>query len=679
MVQTGSYEYTPLAMVKNSANKLVPFLHHSVLQTYSCKFDKILKNILNTEDGIVFVYTEYINSGAIPFALMLEQNGFTQKVIDKDGKPVIKSKLDSRVKEKHPSLYAKWSYVLLDGDVDAKRRNRLVQMCNSPDNKNGEQVKVIIGTRVAGEGVDFQRIRQIHIMNPWDNFGRIDQTIGRGIRNCSHKDLPEDERDVTVFIYSSSFGPTKKRQIIETTDEKVQRRAEKKDVQMKKVEFILRSIAVDCISHLEGNRYSSDASGTRECGYQDCDKVFQCENQLQIRETDVDRDTYRPEYHAERVLQKYRQVIKSLYLKSASYTLGEMEKAVTSQFNGKTEFDANILYIVLDKMVREKTEVNDKYKRKGRLVFHNMLYSFQPIEISKSEQIPDYYRIEPLSDKQIMEQILPEERAIQKEDPGILWMKFQKDMVRKVYGYSDNPYIPDFIAFMVDRLQIPVVRVMLKTWFQYKEGIIEDIVINPGVTTSYGADKVTIFWRLLTRAIESKDMFLDKERKTIQWTPTITFKYDSKKRELLEYQKSSLVRDEKMLDFSDYPKEHCIGRLDETSRGDQEGYIRDMVFKVIDFGAKRQTLNLSGKDAKTFFSEKLADFEAILDIDDDDKDSMMQLLLSSDDYEKQVDKAPSKTMICRFIELTLRYNERTNADDLIWWIEGARKYQQVTE
>ena len=40
-------------------------------------------------------------------------------------------------------------------------------------------------------------------MEPWYNMNRIEQIIGRAVRNCSHSDLPFVERNVQLFLYGT--------------------------------------------------------------------------------------------------------------------------------------------------------------------------------------------------------------------------------------------------------------------------------------------------------------------------------------------------------------------------------------------------------------------------------------------------------------------------------------------
>ena len=79
----------------------------------------------------------------------------------------------------------------------------MLKVLNSPKNKNGDTIKIIMISSAGSEGLDLKNIRQIHIMETYWNEVRVKQVIGRGVRNNSHKDLPPKDRNVTVFRYFS--------------------------------------------------------------------------------------------------------------------------------------------------------------------------------------------------------------------------------------------------------------------------------------------------------------------------------------------------------------------------------------------------------------------------------------------------------------------------------------------
>ena len=68
----------------------------------------------------------------------------------------------------------------------------------------------MFGTQTVMEGVDFKNVNQLHILDPWWNDSRMQQIIARGVRLCSHKDLPPEKRFVDVFIHISILGSFEK-------------------------------------------------------------------------------------------------------------------------------------------------------------------------------------------------------------------------------------------------------------------------------------------------------------------------------------------------------------------------------------------------------------------------------------------------------------------------------------
>ena len=75
-------------------------------------------------------------------------------------------------------------------------------------------------------------------------MNRIEQIIGRAVRNFSHKDLNFEERNVEIFMYGTILGQENKE---EAADLYVYRVAEFKAIQIGHVTRVLKETAVDCI------------------------------------------------------------------------------------------------------------------------------------------------------------------------------------------------------------------------------------------------------------------------------------------------------------------------------------------------------------------------------------------------------------------------------------------------
>ena len=175
---------------------------------YSSKIKNICDNILNST-GIVLIYSQYIDGGVLPVALALEELGFTRhgnvkslfetpptETID-----AISFKPKSQVES---GKFNGAKYIMITGDkLLSPDTNLDIKAATSVENRYGEKVKVILISQAGSEGIDFKFIRQVHILEPWYNMNRIEQIIGRGVRTCSHKDLPFEERNVEIFLHST--------------------------------------------------------------------------------------------------------------------------------------------------------------------------------------------------------------------------------------------------------------------------------------------------------------------------------------------------------------------------------------------------------------------------------------------------------------------------------------------
>jgi superfamily II DNA or RNA helicase len=134
-------------------------------------------------------------------------------------------------------------YVMITGEKDfSQNNNEDIKYVTNKANANGENVKVILISMAASEGLDFKNIRQIHILEPWYNMNRIEQIIGRGVRNLSHCHLPFEERNVEIYLHGTVLDYDE-----EAADVYVYRSAERKAVQIGRVTRVLKEISVDCL------------------------------------------------------------------------------------------------------------------------------------------------------------------------------------------------------------------------------------------------------------------------------------------------------------------------------------------------------------------------------------------------------------------------------------------------
>jgi hypothetical protein len=212
----------------------------------------LLINRLNNSKGVMFVYSRFVASGALSIALALEANGYTPAV----GGPLLadgnqhpdgrQCALCERKERGHGKDHAfkPSKYVLLTGSEEISPNNAAsINAARAASNKNGEDVKVVIGSQIAGEGLDLRYVREVVVFDSWYHLNKLEQIIGRGIRNCSHAALDEEKRNCTVSLLVNEYASEPD---LETIDMYSYRNALKKAVTVGNVTRVLKEYAMDC-------------------------------------------------------------------------------------------------------------------------------------------------------------------------------------------------------------------------------------------------------------------------------------------------------------------------------------------------------------------------------------------------------------------------------------------------
>ena len=183
--------------------------------------------------GSVLFYSNFVNAEGLQiFKLYLQFFGFTYLPDDKD---FSEKKINSSQKKDF------FRFVEFHGGVNTKIRLKNKNLFNDPENKKGKVAKIILISPAGSEGINLKNVRQVHILEPFWNEVRIEQMIGRAIRQCSHADLPMDQRNVTVYRFKMVRKDKK-----ETTDEKMEDISRRKNNLIQSFLEAIREVAVDC-------------------------------------------------------------------------------------------------------------------------------------------------------------------------------------------------------------------------------------------------------------------------------------------------------------------------------------------------------------------------------------------------------------------------------------------------
>jgi hypothetical protein len=362
------------------------FLAYDKVGKFSPKIRRILDYIIKSK-GIVFVYSRYYPAGIIPLAIALEHIGFV-----KYGSNNVMSKLtvSDKFNGKKPQ------YIVLSKKNELSPNNMAeIAAAKAANNKDGEVIKVIIVSKIGTEGIDFKRIREVHLLEPWFNLNRAEQIIGRAVRYCSHIDLPKSKRNVTIHFHACTYDD-----IEESVDLRTYRIAEHKQKKIAEIEQILKQTSVDCnlniqalsfpqsrlkmqfqIETSQGTKVPEFKVGDRDytyvCGFEKCKAT--CEPNVQD-DNNIDNSTFDKRFIQDDI-DLYKKYVGVLYLEHGNYSYEQLLKALKREYSS---VDEEVLMYSLEDMVTNKYILHDSKGRSGYLIYRSNQYIFQQTRMSNT-------------------------------------------------------------------------------------------------------------------------------------------------------------------------------------------------------------------------------------------------------------------------------------------------------
>lgn len=287
--------------------RLVPLMKH--VDEMSPKLAKVYDNIMsNVGDGrrLGLFYSSFVEFGIIPMAALLEHRGWqrygdkdrmiseeVQRKIsralkmegdsddEEDGERANKDDLEQvnkegddlkkggkGVKQKPKKQSGKLTYAMIYGDIDAEERLTIAEVYRSAENAHGGIIDLLLISGAGAEGLNLRHVRHEHMFEPYWNYARFDQFKHRGIRTGSHMDLPENERNVRVYIYLSDYplslasdDAVKKEE--DTTDVHLYNETLRDKTLNSNFELALVGASVDCATNRKS--LSSDIAAKIKC------------------------------------------------------------------------------------------------------------------------------------------------------------------------------------------------------------------------------------------------------------------------------------------------------------------------------------------------------------------------------------------------------------------------------
>jgi superfamily II DNA or RNA helicase len=406
-----NYEYKP-GVPHIFSQELLPRYSAKITKVCDCirasanrivEIDNVKKTI---HGGIIIVYTQYIYGGIVPMALALEEMGFLRYGENESlfKKGVIEKRIDANTMEEYSKdeipkggSFKQARYMIISGDKYFSQNNAEdIKVVTNKDNKYGEQVRVILISRAASEGLDFKNIRQVHVLDPWYNLNRNEQIIGRGVRNRSHCSLEFEERNVEIYMHATTNGER------ETADTYVYRYAEEKAKKIGTVTRLMKEISVDCVLNHSQSNFTDEGLETiaknqnikivpstknKAVRYKIGDKPFSeicdymdnCEYKCYPEDADEKIKVKHNEMYNEEQISINSNIIidkiKNLFKRENAYHIDELKGI----FKNTTKEE---LYYALTLLIEGPELIMDMHKRMGKLVNYGDYYVFKPQEIT---------------------------------------------------------------------------------------------------------------------------------------------------------------------------------------------------------------------------------------------------------------------------------------------------------
>ena len=485
------------------------------LGAYSSKIARICE-IVRESTGIVLIYSQYIDGGLVPMALALESMGFSRYASSPDhNRNLLKKPYESidaltmQKKSKIPkgSNFHAAKYVMITGEKDFSQKNdEDVKYVTAKANADGSLCKVILISMAASEGVDFKNIRQVHILEPWYNMNRIEQIIGRAVRNQSHCDLEFEERNVEIYLHGTMLQGSDE----EAADMYVYRSAERKAVLIGQVTRLMKETAVDCQLNIGQTNFTEaklledfanqnimlnlssrptenipfkigDKPRTEVCDYM-ADCAFTChvkEGSPELSDNMISKTSYHENFvknNSVIIMKK----IRDLFLERTVYKRDHLISAI----NFVKKYPIEHIYYALTRFVNNRHEtLTDRYGRTGYMISRGMYYAFQPIEIL-DESISTFERSVPVDYKPVSLRLeLPKEiKPVVEETMEEVFEEISRDRPVNVRSYKE---IMEDLRMNVRELtkENVVIKASENNWYKHASKVKSELLTTHEMTS----------------------------------------------------------------------------------------------------------------------------------------------------------------------------------------------------
>lgn len=363
----------------------------ATLRRLSSKYAEIIR-IESTEPGCGFCYTDLVSgSGAITLGMCFEANRcmvmgglnferFNERSSiftshgSRDRGVCVSPERTRTVRSNFPK---RPRYALLTGETPSNVVDSMLEVMISPENIDGEYIKVIIVSPVGRDGINIYHVLRGHLVTAGWHPSGMHQALSRFMRSVSHDDLIRRERQrliaagrnpseatIEVKVYKHAAMPREipGQENLSSVDLDLYQYAESKSIPIHRIMRMLKQIDFGCRINYARNVRDTDVDGTEVCDYDACRYV--CVSgpvgadgrPTPIDPKDIDYSTYDILY-ADAVVDACIREILYMVRERGMITFDQLrqEWVVTGLFRQK------FIYMAVERLLNEKLAVLDRF------------------------------------------------------------------------------------------------------------------------------------------------------------------------------------------------------------------------------------------------------------------------------------------------------------------------------
>ena len=211
--------------IKENDNKNITgyILNLKFIKKFSIKFYKAIKRLGKLvegkkEPGTAFVYSNLVRAGGMEvFAEALLQNGYLEYKENYNDYSINDNTLDYKTGKTYGQFkkskmnledFRPATYLLITGstdetgeDIPEVKQKIVREVFNNPNNIDGKNIKLVLGSQVMNEGITLKNVKEVHILDVHFNLGRVDQVIVEQLGGALIKILLVKNRFPRVRVY----------------------------------------------------------------------------------------------------------------------------------------------------------------------------------------------------------------------------------------------------------------------------------------------------------------------------------------------------------------------------------------------------------------------------------------------------------------------------------------------